>query len=103
MPRTSSRSGVHHELLAAGRAPGTEVGIVGFDGSDTARMHHLTTVAQPLDQIADRILGLLDDALAGRPRPSAGSVLRTRPPHRGQHVRPIPLALTGARPPTPRA
>ena len=67
--------GLHHELLAAGRAPGTEVGVVGFDGSDTARMHHLTTVVQPLDQIADRILDLVHDALAGRPRPSTGSLL----------------------------
>ena len=50
--------------------------MVGFDGSDTALMHHLTTVVQPLDQIADCILDLLDDALAGRPRPSAGSLLQ---------------------------
>ena len=67
--------GLHHELLAAGREPGSEVGVVGFDGSDTALMHHLTTVVQPLDQIADRILDLLDDALSGRARPSAGALL----------------------------
>jgi len=67
--------GVHHELLAAGLRPGLDVGIVGFDGSETAAMHHLTSVAQPLDAIAEQVLVLLDDALAGRPPPKAGVLL----------------------------
>ena len=67
--------GMHHELLAAGRALGDDVGVVGFDGSENARMHHLTTVVQPLEQIADRVLTLLHDALAGRPPPLTGQLL----------------------------
>ncbi len=67
--------GVHHELLTAGLRPGLDVGVVGFDGSETAAMHHLTSVAQPLDAIAERLLLLLDDAMAGRPRPETGVLL----------------------------
>ena len=67
--------GMHHELLAAGRALGDDIGVVGFDGSENARMHHLTTVVQPLEQIADRVLTLLHDALAGRPPPLTGQLL----------------------------
>jgi LacI family transcriptional regulator len=67
--------GVHHELLLAGRRPGADIGVVGFDGSETARMHHLTSVAQPLDRIAEQILTLLDHALAGEPRPAQGRLL----------------------------
>jgi hypothetical protein len=32
-------------------------------------------VAQLLDGIAERVLALLDDAMAGRPRPGAGVLL----------------------------
>ncbi len=67
--------GVHHELLTAGLRPGLDVGVVGFDGSETAAMHHLTSVAQPLDAIAEQVLVLLDDAMAGLPRPEAGVLL----------------------------
>jgi LacI family transcriptional regulator len=67
--------GVHHELLVAGLRPGLDVGVVGFDGSETALMHHLTTLAQPLDAIAEQVLVLLDDAMAGRPRPQEGVLL----------------------------
>lgn len=67
--------GVHHELLAAGLRPGLDVGVVGFDGSATALMHHLTSVAQPLDAIAEQVLVMLDDAMAARPRPVAGVLL----------------------------
>lgn len=67
--------GVHHELLTAGLRPGLDVGVVGFDGSETALMHHLTSVAQPLDAIAEQVLVLLDDAMAGRSRPVAGVLL----------------------------
>ncbi len=67
--------GVHHELLTAGLWPGLDVGVVGFDGSETARMHHLTSLAQPLDAIAEQVLVLLDDAMAGRARPAHGVLL----------------------------
>lgn len=67
--------GVHHELLASGLRPGLDVGVVGFDGSENARMHHLTSVAQPLDRIAEQVLTLLADAMAGRPAPVSGQLL----------------------------
>lgn len=70
--------GVHHQLLLAGHRPGADVGVVGFDGSETAAMHHLTSVAQPLDEIADQILSLLDRALAGDARPAQGLLLEPR-------------------------
>ena len=67
--------GVHQILLESGRRAGTDIGIVGFDGSETARMHHLTTLAQPLYDIADRTLTLVHEALAGAGRPPAGAIL----------------------------
>jgi LacI family transcriptional regulator len=67
--------GVHHELLLAGHRVGADIGVVGFDGSETARMHHLTSVAQPLDRIAEQVLSLLDHALAGERRPTLGELL----------------------------
>ncbi|MEO5610205.1 MAG: LacI family DNA-binding transcriptional regulator [Ornithinibacter sp.] len=70
--------GVHQALLASGRGVGTDVGVVGFDGSETARMHHITTLAQPLADIADLALTLVHDALAGAGRPSTGTILAPR-------------------------
>lgn len=67
--------GVHQALLLAGRVPGRDLGVVGFDGSETARMHHLTTAAQPLSEIADLTLTLVHEALAGASRPPAGTIL----------------------------
>lgn len=67
--------GVHHELLRSGRQPGADIGVVGFDGSDGAATHRLTTVAHPYADIADSALRLLDDAFLGRPRPERGELL----------------------------
>lgn len=66
--------GVHQALLAHGRRAGSDIGIVGFDGSETARMHHLTSMAQPLSQIADQTLVLVHQALAGDDRPPSGTI-----------------------------
>ena len=101
--------GVHHELLTAGLRPGLDVGVVGFDGSETALMHHLTSVAQPLDAIAEQVLVLLDDAMAGRPRPAAGVLLEpaltlgrsTDRQHRPQHPTAAPDPLTPTLAPDP--
>jgi DNA-binding LacI/PurR family transcriptional regulator len=38
-------------------------------------MHHLTSVEQPLDRIAEQVLTLLHDAMAGRARPATGVLL----------------------------
>ena len=98
--------GVHHELLTAGLRPGLDVGVVGFDGSETALMHHLTSVAQPLDAIAEQVLVMLDDAMAGRPRPAAGVLLEPALTAREEHRPPAadpPDRPSTARPrPVPR-
>ncbi|MGB7819467.1 MAG: LacI family DNA-binding transcriptional regulator [Ornithinibacter sp.] len=67
--------GVHQALLMEGRAPGADIGIVGFDGFETALVHHITTITQPITEIADLTLTLVHDALAGSDRPSTGALL----------------------------
>ncbi len=68
--------GVHHALVRRGLEPGRDVGVVGFDGSETATMHHLTSVAQPFEAIAETCLDLVSAALEGSPPPEHGSLLR---------------------------
>jgi LacI family transcriptional regulator len=53
--------GVHHALTVRGLRVGYDVGLVGFDDSETARLHGLTSVRQPLDLIADHLVLLLHD------------------------------------------
>ena len=65
--------GVLHAVWRAGLA-GADVGIVGFDDSELARMHGLTWVSQPLGEVARLALDLVDEALAGDDQP------RRRPP-----------------------
>ncbi|HMM95152.1 LacI family DNA-binding transcriptional regulator [Phycicoccus sp.] len=67
--------GVHHAAVRAGLEPGADLGIVGFDGSETASMHHLTSVAQPFDAIAEESLRLVSSALVGDPAPDEGRLL----------------------------
>lgn len=67
--------GVHHAAVRAGLEPGRDLGIVGFDGSETATMHHLTTVSQPYEAIAEEALRLVTSALHGEPAPAEGSLL----------------------------
>lgn len=67
--------GVHHALLRRGREPGRDLGVIGFDGSETAAMHHLSSVAQPFDTVADAALALVKAALHGAPTPPDGVLL----------------------------
>ena len=67
--------GVHQALVRRGLEPGRDIGVVGFDGSETARMHHLTSVVQPFDAIAEESLRLIRGALRGEPAPARGSLL----------------------------
>lgn len=67
--------GVHQVLVRRGLEPGRDIGIVGFDGSETAQMHHLTSVAQPFDAIAEEALRLVRSALRGEDAPTEGSLL----------------------------
>jgi DNA-binding LacI/PurR family transcriptional regulator len=52
-------------------------------------MHHITTVAQPLPEIADVALTLVHDALAGAPRPPLGTLLAAQL-HVGRSTTPHP-------------
>lgn len=67
--------GVHQACVRTGLEPGRDIGIVGFDGSETAAMHHISTVAQPYEAIAAEALRLVSQALDDAPPPTAGSLL----------------------------
>lgn len=66
--------GVRHAALQRGWHPGRHLGITGFDGSAPARLHGITTLAQPLEQIADHLLALVHRQLAGDPAPPDGAL-----------------------------
>ncbi len=66
--------GVRHAALQRGWHPGRDLGITGFDGSAPARLHGITTLAQPLPAIADHLLTLVHHQLAGDPAPSQGAL-----------------------------
>ncbi len=67
--------GVHQVLVRRGLEPGRDIGVVGFDGSETAQMHHLTSVAQPFDAIAEESLRMVRAALKGDAAPARGTLL----------------------------
>lgn len=67
--------GVHHALVRRHLEPGRDVGVVGFDGSETATMHHLTSVAQPFDAIAEECLRVIRSGLHGADPPPDGALL----------------------------
>jgi DNA-binding LacI/PurR family transcriptional regulator len=68
--------GVLHAALKAGLRPGLDLGIVGFDDSELARMHGLSSIAQPLEAISAHILHLVHDAMTGEVSAPAGILLR---------------------------
>jgi LacI family transcriptional regulator len=57
--------GALHAVWRAGLRPGVDVGIVGFDDSELARMHGLSSVSQSLGQVASVALALVAESLAG--------------------------------------
>jgi len=57
--------GVLHAALRAGLRPGTDLGIVGFDDSELARMHGLTSISQPMETVATHALRLVRESLSG--------------------------------------
>lgn len=67
--------GVLHAAHDRGHRLGPDVGVTGFDGGQLARMHDLTTLAQPLADIADHCLTLVHALLAGGSRPERGTLL----------------------------
>lgn len=56
---------VLHAAIAAGLRPGMDLGIVGFDDSELARMHGLTSIAQPLKAVSTEVLRLVRESLSG--------------------------------------
>ncbi|MBO0594397.1 LacI family DNA-binding transcriptional regulator [Nesterenkonia sp. E16_7] len=66
--------GVQQAALARGWRPGRDIGITGFDGSATAQLHGISTLVQPLDEIAEHLLTLVHDQLAGAPAPTRGAL-----------------------------
>jgi DNA-binding LacI/PurR family transcriptional regulator len=67
--------GVLHAALRAGLQPGVDLGIVGFDDSELARMHGLTSIAQPMAAVGTHILRLVRESLSGHDDIGATGVL----------------------------
>lgn len=67
---------VLHALWRAGLQPGVDVGIVGFDDSELARMHGLTSVSQPLARVAAIALELVGESLSGDRTRTDGVLLK---------------------------
>lgn len=67
--------GVLHAARARGQRIGPDVGVTGFDGGQLARMYAVTTLVQPLAEIADHCLTLVHGLLDGGSRPDRGALL----------------------------
>lgn len=57
---------------------GRDFGVVGFDDSGSARLHEISSVAQPLTEIADYLLGLVGSQLASGQIPTTGRLFKPR-------------------------
>jgi DNA-binding LacI/PurR family transcriptional regulator len=70
--------GVLHALAERGLRPGTDVGVVGFDDSLAAQVTWpgLTSVRQPLEQVAVELVRILHTVLAHKPLPDKGRMLQ---------------------------
>jgi DNA-binding LacI/PurR family transcriptional regulator len=55
--------GAWSELTARGLRPGADVALIGFDDTPTASVIGLSSVAQPLDQVAAQCLAILQSVL----------------------------------------
>lgn len=67
-------AGAWRAIVDLGLRPGTDFGLVGFDDTDLARTLELSTIRQPLTEVAERVLAILgdDDATSG---PRTGTIL----------------------------
>lgn len=65
----SLATGVYRAVAERGLQVGRDVGVVGFDDSPTAALLQpsLTSVSQPVEQVAHHIVRLLGDLMAGQP------------------------------------
>ena len=69
--------GVLHTLWIRQLAPGTDIAVVGFDDSQVAQVFPvgLTSVRQPLEDVAVAIVGALEDLLGHLPATAQGVLL----------------------------
>lgn len=67
--------GAWSELTARGLVPGRDAAVIGFDDTSAAGVVGLTSVAQPLDQVADACLDALDKLLTSAKGGRAARVL----------------------------
>lgn len=61
-------------LLDSGSRPGVDIGLMGFDDDDFAQAFDLTSLHQPLSEIARTLLSCLRAAESGAVAPSRGAV-----------------------------
>lgn len=93
--------GVLHAALFAGLKPGIDLGIVGFDDSELARLHGLSSVRQPLDEVSTHILRLVGESISGSAgTPRAGVLLKPELTVRASTSRVRPRSRTS---PPPRS
>lgn len=71
---------VQSQLTRAGMSVPSDVSLTGFDDLPLAKAMHpmLTTVAQDVQQIANRALAFVTEMIAGRPAPNAGETVPMR-------------------------
>ncbi|MCW2757471.1 MAG: LacI family transcriptional regulator [Nocardioidaceae bacterium] len=67
---------------------GVDGAVVGFDDSAAAQVTGLSSVRQPLEEVAVEVVRLLRGALAGEPSPTLGTVLTPKLAVRASSVRP---------------
>ena len=69
--------GVLHTLADRGLRPGEDVAVVGFDDSQVAQVvpPGLTSVRQPLEQVAVEVVSALEGLLAHPPAAGSGVML----------------------------
>jgi DNA-binding LacI/PurR family transcriptional regulator len=65
--------GAWTEITSRGLVPGRDVAVIGFDDSAAAAAVGLTSVAQPLDEVADACLVALDRLLSPKSASSQGT------------------------------
>jgi DNA-binding LacI/PurR family transcriptional regulator len=70
--------GAWNALTSRGRVPGADVAVTGFDDTAAAAVVGLTSVAQPLGQVADACIDTLDGLLAAPGGGRHAGVIRRR-------------------------
>jgi DNA-binding LacI/PurR family transcriptional regulator len=80
--------GVLRALDERGMKAGIDAGTVGFDDSAAAQVTGLSSVRQPLEEVAVQLVGLLRTALSGEPAAPYGTVLTPSLVVRGSSRRP---------------